>query len=32
MDHLVMGSIILEKLEQKPFEKDTKWQQEFELD
>jgi carbamoyltransferase len=32
MDYLVMGSIILEKQEQKPFEKDTKWKQEFELD
>ena len=32
MDYLVMGSIILEKQEQKPLEKDTKWKQEFELD
>ncbi|MCX5705616.1 MAG: carbamoyltransferase [Candidatus Omnitrophica bacterium] len=32
MDYLVMGSIMLDKLKQKPLEKDTKWQQEFELD
>jgi carbamoyltransferase len=32
MDYLVMGSFILNKKEQKPVEKDTKWQKEFELD
>jgi carbamoyltransferase len=32
MDYLVMGSFMLDKKEQKPLEKDTKWQKEFELD
>jgi len=32
MDYLVIGSFILDKKDQKPIEKDTKWQQEFELD
>jgi carbamoyltransferase len=32
MDYLVMGSFILDKREQGPVEKDTKWQEEFELD
>lgn len=32
MDYLVMGTFLLDKKQQKPFEKDTKWQKEFELD
>jgi carbamoyltransferase len=32
MDYLVMGSFILDKKDQKPLEKDTAWQKEFELD
>jgi hypothetical protein len=28
----VMGSFILDKKDQKPLEKDTAWQKEFELD
>ena len=32
MDYLVMGSFLLDKKQQKPIEKDSKWQQDFELD
>jgi len=32
MDYLVMGSFLLNKSEQKPMEKDEKWQKVFELD
>ncbi|MDI6606542.1 MAG: carbamoyltransferase, partial [Candidatus Omnitrophota bacterium] len=32
MDYLVMGSFLLDKKQQKPIEKDSKWQKEFELD
>jgi carbamoyltransferase len=32
MDYLSMGSFLLDKKEQKPLEKDTDWQKEFELD
>ncbi|TBR16868.1 hypothetical protein EPO66_03815 [bacterium] len=32
MDYLVLGNFILDKKEQKPQEKDIKWQKEFELD
>lgn len=32
MDYLVMGSFLLDKKEQKPIEKDIKWQKEFALD
>jgi len=32
MDFLIMGSFLLDKLEQKPLEKDIKWQEVFELD
>lgn len=32
MDHLVMGSYLLNKSDQKPLENDMKWQKEFELD
>ena len=32
MDYLVMGSFLLDKKEQKPIEKDIKWQEVFELD
>lgn len=32
MDHLIIGSFLLDKKEQEPVEKDTKWQQTFELD
>ncbi|MEE9543028.1 MAG: carbamoyltransferase C-terminal domain-containing protein, partial [Thermodesulfobacteriota bacterium] len=32
MDYLCMGSFLLDKTEQKPLEKDTDWQKEFELD
>ena len=32
MDHLIMGSFLLDKIEQGPVEKDLKWQQAFELD
>lgn len=32
MDYLVMGSILLDKKEQKPLGKDSAWQKEFELD
>jgi len=32
MDYLIMGSFLLDKKVQKPLEKDTDWQKEFELD
>jgi carbamoyltransferase len=32
MDYLVMENILLDKKDQKPLEKDTDWQNEFELD
>jgi len=32
MDYLIMGSLLLDKKEQKPLKKDIKWQEEFELD
>jgi len=32
MDYLVMDCFVLDKREQKPFEEDTDWQKEFELD
>ncbi|MBI4706579.1 MAG: carbamoyltransferase [Candidatus Omnitrophica bacterium] len=32
MDYLVMGRFLLDKKEQKPVEKDSGWQQQFELD
>ena len=32
MDYLVIGSFLLDKKEQKPIEKDIKWQEVFELD
>lgn len=32
MDYLAMGSFLLDKKEQKPLDKDIKWQKEFELD
>jgi carbamoyltransferase len=32
MDYLAMGSFLLDKKEQKPMEKDIKWQEVFELD
>ncbi|MHA2039086.1 MAG: carbamoyltransferase family protein [Promethearchaeota archaeon] len=32
MDYLIMENILLEKQDQKPLEKDTDWQSEFELD
>jgi len=32
MDYLAMGSFLLDKNEQKPMEKDIKWQEVFELD
>ena len=32
MDYLMMGSFLLDKKEQKPFESDFKWQEVFELD
>jgi len=32
MDYLVVGNFILDKTKQKPLEKDTEWQKEFELD
>ncbi len=32
MDYLVVGNFILDKTKQKPVEKDTEWQKEFELD
>ncbi len=32
MDYLVLGNFLLDKAGQKPMEKDSKWQKEFELD
>jgi carbamoyltransferase len=32
MEYLVMGSFLLDKQQQKPIEKDIKWQEVFELD
>ena len=32
MDYLIMGNCLLDKTAQKPLEKDTDWQREFELD
>jgi carbamoyltransferase len=32
MDYLVMGGFLLDKRDQKPLEKDTDWQKEFDLD
>jgi len=32
MDYLIMGCFLLDKKEQKPLEKDIKWQEVFELD
>ncbi|MCX5703094.1 MAG: carbamoyltransferase, partial [Candidatus Omnitrophica bacterium] len=32
MDYLVMGCFLLDKKEQKPIERDIKWQEAFELD
>ncbi|MBI5056300.1 MAG: carbamoyltransferase [Nitrospirae bacterium] len=32
MDYLIMGNYLLDKKDQKPLEKDTDWQKEFELD
>jgi len=32
MDYLIMGNFLLDKREQKPLDKDTDWQKEFELD
>ncbi len=32
MDYLALGSFLLDKIEQKPVDKDTNWQKEFELD
>ncbi|MEK6776198.1 MAG: carbamoyltransferase [bacterium] len=32
MDYLMMGNCLLDKREQKPLDKDTDWQKEFELD
>jgi len=32
MDYLVLGNFLLDKTKQKPMEKDSKWQKEFELD
>lgn len=32
MDYLIMGSFLLDKKQQKPVKKDTKWQQVYELD
>jgi len=32
MDYLILGNFLLDKKDQKPLEKDTDWQKEFELD
>jgi carbamoyltransferase len=32
MDYLMLGCFLLDKKEQKPLEKDIKWQEVFELD
>jgi len=32
MDYLVMGHFLLDKIQQKPWQDDDKWKEEFELD